>query len=165
MIEGGATQEGFRSAVTEFLASYFDGAEHSFGGDEIEFPACDITFDRPQAGADLTKPLIHVERIPDKGAISKASLAGKKRDSEIPAYMRVHTANKNWAINDRIQDLIELALHGAAHELAESGVKIKRIGNSIPLALHPSQELEVSQRIVIFRVFADFARADEPEVP
>ncbi|MBE7466760.1 MAG: hypothetical protein HS116_25095 [Planctomycetes bacterium] len=165
MLNGGAIQSGFRSALKTFLESYFDGAEHSFGGDEIEFPECGIVFDRPQAGANLDKPLIHIERIPDRASISKVSVAGQKRDTQIPAYVRVHTANKNWAVNDHIQDLLELALHGAAHQLAAAGVKVRRVNNSIPLALHPSQEIEVSQRIVIFRVFADFARADEPEVP
>jgi len=153
----------WRTAWYTLLNNYFDGGSHSFGGSAITFPDCDVSFDRPQFGAALTKPLINVMGMRGDSITRKAKPGGGfRRIAEIPTVVSVFTADKAdiWDANYNVQDLLEVVLSGAADELHALGVKVVDVGYPTALTWGPSHDMQATHRILQTRVSVNYPAGD-----
>ncbi|OHB80555.1 MAG: hypothetical protein A2W31_06895 [Planctomycetes bacterium RBG_16_64_10] len=147
-----------RTAFNTFLTKYFNGANHTVNGVAVSFRTCTINFQRPQIGPVLTYPLIVVEEVGDSSRGRFATKLGV-RDVKRCAYrFLVFTTDidKHWDINDNVQDLLETLLNGAAHELGLTGLHPVSVPHSVAWPGDPSQEFQISQRVVTFAVNVEY---------
>jgi len=148
-----------RKTLKPFLKKYFDGGNHTFGAKSIVFPEVDIHFRRPQLGAALTKPLIAIDEYDILKQTRKATKTGMISYEDHPMRFLIFTAstNLNWADHDNVANLLHMLFFSAASELGAAGMRVVRVGNTLPIPLDASQEYHVSQRIVTFRITQNFA--------
>ena len=152
-----------REELLEFLGAYFDGTDHAFGGESVEFPDCTVTLDRPQFDKTLSKPSIFLDTLEPRSLDRKASAAGMRQRFDIPMRIAVYTSDskKSWKVNDQIQDCIGVVFNGAPAELGAEGIKTRAVGGPVKIHLDASQEWQVSYRTVTFRVALEYKRAGE----
>jgi len=152
-----------REELITFLRAYFDGTEHAFGGEAVEFPDCSVMLDRPQFDVSLGKPVIFLDTLEPRSLDRKASTAGMRQRFDIPMRFAVYTSDskKSWKVNDQIQDCLGVVFNGAPAELGSVGIKTRAVGGPVKIHLDASQEWQVSYRIVTFRVALEYKRAGE----
>lgn len=153
MINGETFDRDFRTALKEFLETYFDGDTHDFGDKSIDFPEVDISFDRPQFSGGLARPHINIELYDDTGTKRKATGAGMTKQIQQPCRFLIYTADTKgiWDVNKNVSDLLDFIFNIAAAELAADGLKTMRVGGAVPVHLDASQEYQITQRIIRFK--------------
>lgn len=160
MINAATFSREMRKQFGVMLRKYFDGTYHTFGQQPIKFPNCDVVFDRPQFGAPITKPVIYCEGFQDRSVYRKKNDVGIVEIFEQPYRFIVFTADKGkiWDVNFNVADLIGVVLNGGAPEL-DQDIRVIRVATAVPIALDPSQEFQVTQRMAIFKIKVQFGGA------
>lgn len=155
MIDAGEYDQKYREILWTFLKTYFDGGTHSFGGTARSFPDVDVAFDGPQFGVPITKPVIVAEPLDSLDERKQPSPQGGVLESFLqPVRFLVYTADPQslWDTNSKIQNLLGLVMDGDPHAIGASGMRPWKIAQPVKLRWDPSQDMQVSQRIVVFRV-------------
>lgn len=150
----------FRTAVNTVLKKYFDGANHTFGGDPVAFPQCDVEFDRKQLGTTLPRPVIMVEKFGDVDRFRQSEQTGLRRQFVQQCFVRVYTADAkdSWKSNNNVQNLIGLVIASAADEFADLGVKPVGTTEPVPIPFDPAHRMQVTQRVVRLRIDGVYPR-------
>jgi hypothetical protein len=162
-IQASQARSAFRVAFKAFIGKYFDGKAHTFGAETLTFPKVDVVFDRPQLGGALPYPLLYAQDASMERNQRKANKTGMHLTVEEPYRLIVYTADveRNWRVNDKIQDYLAVMLNGAGYELGQAGWRIVRVNGAMPLTFDADQALQVSERIIVFRSELEFAIVTE----
>ena len=154
----------FPEAIEAVLSVYFAAADtHSFGEVDYDFPQVDRKYSRQQFGGELPRPVIVVEYLTDKDVLKRAKSDGIRRTFNQAVTFRVYTADPAdlWDVNRNIQDLLGLVLHGDPGAFADGGIRPISVSQPVDLPMDPSNRMQVSQRVVRFRVDAVYPSVDE----
>ena len=148
-----------RNAFGTVLEAWFDGDWHTFGGERTFFPDCDIVFERPQFGAEMTKPTIYVMEGAATTTRRWATKTGIRKTTDRTYRFFVYTPYAKLeirsgvfrggrALNDEVQDALELVLNGVPQEFAQYGIRITGVAESAEIPMSADQAMLVSMRDV-----------------
>jgi hypothetical protein len=152
-----------RNTLAAFIAKYFDGNAHNFGGEAVTIPKVDVKFDRPQYGVHLAHPVISFSVAGSHNTKQKTTPDGWQNEEMISVQLLVITADARnvWDTNEDVQQCVATVFNGASAELGTSGLRLVHCGmNVVQMRGDPSQDFQVSVRLLTFRVFLAYPRAD-----
>ncbi len=152
-----------RDTLSAFVAKYFDGNVHDFGTVHVTPPKVDVRFDRPQYSAQLVRPVISFSIGGSSRAKQKVTPTGWQNEETAMLQLLVLTSDLQniWDGNEAVQECVPVVFNGASGELGTSGIRLMSCGsNVVQLRGDPSQDYQVSSRLLAFKIFLEYKRAD-----
>jgi hypothetical protein len=139
----------FKTAMQQFIEMYFDGGTHLIASTLVSFPCVSSTFNRPILDRPLEDNVarINFQQLPSPPQEFRQNNLRQKVEYQI----LVITNDPSGKFQDWASDCLGVIFTQCRDILAQSGIKVERVGNPVAWA-DPSHEYGVVQRVVGFLV-------------
>jgi len=134
---------GMKLAFEQFISGYFNGGTYTINGQPLSFPVAKPLFIRPQLHRPLMVPLIVFLPLPSPDQQFRGINLRRILNYQVQAI----TNDPEGASQDKISQLLGVLFSECRDVLAQSGVRIQRVGEPIPIP-DAAREYGVTQRII-----------------
>lgn len=139
-----------KTALLQFIQTYFDGAAHTIGAQSITFPSVDVRFGQQRIGRDMTKPVV-VMSFTGGHAGKRAS---DPSDIVLSVYAIDNGGPNSTTTKHQVSALLRLVFTGCAAELAKAKLRVRKVTGAVDIPDSDNQ-YNVTQRMVTLRWYGE----------